>query len=105
MMSEAEDANETLFYIQDIFSSGDEDINKMLTNSLLHYAYLPIVVQALCAIKNKPALSLNTCLYVLTQTFRIVKFKEFTNLLFASLFHSHTPMVLHEILENIPKNP
>ena len=44
MMSDAEDSNETLFYIQDIFSSGDIDLNRMLTNSLLHYAYLPTVV-------------------------------------------------------------
>ena len=66
MMSDAEDSNETLFYIQDIFSSGDVDLNRMLTNSLLHYAYLPTVVQSLCVIKHKPQLSLNTCLYVLT---------------------------------------
>jgi hypothetical protein len=44
MMSDAEDANETLFYIQDIFSSVDPEINKMLCSALLHYAYLPTVV-------------------------------------------------------------
>lgn len=44
MMSDAEDSNETLFYIQDIFSSGDENINRMLSIALLHYAFLPTVV-------------------------------------------------------------
>lgn len=43
-MSDAEDSNETLFYIQDIFQSGDQNINRMLANALLHYAYLPTVV-------------------------------------------------------------
>ena len=44
MMNDAEDSNETLFYIQDIFASGDPNINQMLCNALLHYAYLPTVV-------------------------------------------------------------
>jgi len=65
MMSDSEDANETLFYIQDIFTSGDENINRMLGNALLHYAYMPIVVRSLCSMRLKPILSLNTCIYVL----------------------------------------
>ncbi len=64
-MSDSEDANETLFYIQDIFTSGDENINRMLGNALLHYAYMPIVVRSLCSMRLKPILSLNTCIYVL----------------------------------------
>ena len=64
-MSDSEDANETLFYIQDIFTSGDEIINRMLGNALLHYAYMPIVVRSLCSMRLKPILSLNTCIYVL----------------------------------------
>jgi hypothetical protein len=44
MMSDAEDANETLFYIQDIFQSNDSNITSILTNSLLHYAYYPVLV-------------------------------------------------------------
>jgi hypothetical protein len=66
MMSDAEDANETLFYIQDIFQSNDSNITSILTNSLLHYAYYPVLVQSLCMLKSKPSLSLNTCLYMLT---------------------------------------
>lgn len=54
MMNDAEDTNETLFYVQDIFESGQEDLNKMLTNALLHYAFLPTVAQSLCVLKHKP---------------------------------------------------
>ena len=79
MMSDAEDANETLLYIQDIFQSGDLNINRMLANALLHYAYLPALVRSLCTISSSRSsqptvsLSLNTCLYVLIQTFRLIK--------------------------------
>lgn len=56
-------------------------------------------------IKYKPSLSLNTCLYVLTQTFRIVKNPEFTNLLFAALFLPNIPQVIQQSIDLIPKNP
>lgn len=104
-MSKAEDSNETLFYMQDIFSSSDTNLHKILANALLHYAYLPIIVQSLCVLNNKPQLSLNTCLYVLIQTFRIIKNKEFINTLFASLFFSHIPSKLFERMQSIPDSP
>lgn len=85
-MSETEDANETLFYIQDIYNAGDSKLSKMLTNALLTYAYLPCVVHSLCVISKCPMLQLNTCLYVLAQTFRIIKNKEFINILYSCLF-------------------
>ncbi|CDW90017.1 UNKNOWN [Stylonychia lemnae] len=105
MMSDAEDSNETLFYIQDIFASGDENINRALTNSLLHYAYLPTVVQSLFTLKHKPQLSLNTCLYVLTQTFRIIREQTFVNILFSALFLPKLPAKIQQYIEKIPKNP
>lgn len=66
MLSDAEDSNETLFYIQDIFQSGDANLNRILSNALLHYAYLPTVISSLCSLQSKPVLSLNTSLYVVT---------------------------------------
>ena len=95
MISEAEDSNETLFYIQDIFASGNSNINRMLANSLLYYAYLPTIVSSLCATSHKPQLSLNTCLYVLIQTFRIIKEESFNNILFAALFMQNLPAKIH----------
>jgi hypothetical protein len=77
----------------------------MLTNCLLHYAYLPTVVKSLCVLKHKPQLSLNTCLYVLTQTFRIIKNQEFSNLLFGALFLPYLPAKFITSMENLPKNP
>ena len=71
-----EDSNEILFFIQDIFQScrqSNPKIANMLSNALLNYAYLPVIVRSLCVMKLKPFLQLSTCLYILTQTFHIVK--------------------------------
>jgi hypothetical protein len=71
----------------------------MLSNALLHYSYLPLLVRSLCSLKLKPVLQLNTCLYLLTQTFRIIKEPTFLTVLFASLFASHLPKTLTPHLE------
>ena len=61
-------------------------IYNMLVNSLLNYAYFPAVIQSLCVLKCKPTLSISTCLYILYQTFNIIKEQEFCARLFESLF-------------------
>lgn len=95
MINETEDANETLFYIEDIFANGNKEVNKMLANALLSYAYLPCCVQSLCNLSKKPSISLNTSLYILTQTFKIIKsYSEFTNILFAALFSENLPKAI-----------
>jgi hypothetical protein len=54
----------------------------MLANALLNYAYLPVVVQSLCVLKLKPHLQISSCLYILTQSFHILKTKVFATTLF-----------------------
>lgn len=71
----------------------------MLANALLHYAYLPVLIRSLCSMKLKPLLSLNTCLYVLTQTFRIIKEPSILNVLFSALFSSTLSKRLLDQLE------
>jgi hypothetical protein len=72
----ADDSNELLLYISDLFATCKEtnsEVCNMLANALLNVAYLPVLVQSLCVLKiPKPALHLSTCLYVLTQTFHIL---------------------------------
>ncbi|CDW86068.1 UNKNOWN [Stylonychia lemnae] len=104
-MSDAEDANEMLFYIQDIFNIGDYKLNRILINTLLQYAFLPNVVKSLCDLQNAPTLSLNTSLYVLIQTFRIIKEKAFINLLFSALFLPNLPQEILDRVVNVPDAP
>jgi len=108
MITATEDSNEILFYIQDVLSAGDENINRMLRNSLLHYAYLPLVVRSLCSMRLKPLLTINTCLYVLTQTFRILQDSEFLGILYSTLFAPEVPRRVMEAIEpkdGVPENP
>ena len=70
VIKQVEDANETLFYLQDLFTVLQKNcpsMAKMLANALLNYAYLPVVVQSLCIFntKSKPLLSISSCIYTL----------------------------------------
>jgi len=71
----------------------------MLSSALLHYAYMPVLVRSLCSLKLKPLLNLNTCLYLLIQTFRILKEPFFLTLLYSSLFLPSIPKPLKDLLE------
>lgn len=99
MLSHTEDSNESLFYIQDIFDTGDPLLTRMLSSALLHYAYLPVLVRSLCSLRLNPLLSLNTCLYVLTQTFRILKEPKFLEVLFSALFSQQVPARVQQMVE------
>lgn len=73
-------------YIQDIFETGDLGINSVLSNALLNFAYRPSLVSSLVNMNGKPQFTLNTILYVLVQTFRIIKETSFIQPLFEVLF-------------------
>jgi hypothetical protein len=87
-----EDCNEVLYYVQDIFGSCPEKIVKCLINALLNYTYLPVVVQSLCVLKLRPHLQMSTCLFVLNQTFHIVKHATFITALFTSVLSPTIPV-------------
>jgi hypothetical protein len=59
-MRKASDINDTLYFISDLFGvmqeSGLKTLADMLTNALLNYAYLPVLVQSLCVLQLKPTL-------------------------------------------------
>jgi hypothetical protein len=57
VIKESEDANETLFYIEDLLETtkvSNPKVHKQLKNALLNYAYYPTVIQSLCSLKLKP---------------------------------------------------
>jgi hypothetical protein len=67
LLCDADDANELLLYIADIFNLSNPKYTKVLSNALLRYAYLPVLVKSLCIFSTKQQqLSLNTCIYTLT---------------------------------------
>lgn len=77
-----EDQNELLMYIVDILAieTLDEEIADMIMMSLLNIGYLPCLVNSLVDMKSGGKIkkfSLNTCIFILIQTFKI--FKESKN--------------------------
>ena len=97
-----EDGNEILFYVQDIFTTCKDRNNRvveMMANALLNYAYLPVVVQSLCVLKLKPHLQISSCLYILIQSFHILKEKQFCTTLFKAIFSSKVDQNLLQRIE------
>ena len=68
---------------------------ELLTNALLHYCYLPVVIPALVGATkshNAPNISISTALYVVTQTFKSIKSQQLHNALGLILVHNKIPM-------------
>ena len=103
VIKQAEDANETLFYLQDLLETTNRNnpqIYGQLKNAILNYAYYPTVIQSLCSLKLKPQLSISTCIYILQQTFHIVKDPGFCREIFSSIF---LPRIPQKVLMRIEK--
>lgn len=107
LLCDADDANELLFYISDIFNIENEKYSSMMSNSLLRYAYLPCLVKSLCVLTAKqPELSLNTCIYVLIQTFKLVTDKKTLEcLLKAMLSKELNPLVQETMITQGIRDP
>ena len=75
IQQEIEDANELLYYIQDLYQTINyEPYKEMLTSSLMQIFFAPVVVQSLTVFKIKPKLGIQICLYVLTMTLQVINF-------------------------------
>lgn len=88
----AEDLAALFEYLSDIYQQCalNETVIKLLTNSLLSYCYLPLVIPALVgtAHKAKNQIGIATALFVATQTFKQLKSKEVQNCV-AAILISH----------------
>ena len=71
-----EDGTELLEFIQDLYAVvvKYEPYHKMLTDCLLKILYVPVVLQSLCEFSVSPKLSIQTALFLLTQS--IMNFKD-----------------------------
>jgi hypothetical protein len=65
-MKSIDDAEELIYFVQDIFNVTDISCHKLIVDALINTFYGPFVISSL--FEPKPALQINTCLYLLTQT-------------------------------------
>lgn len=76
MFAWIEDQNEILMYISDVLEieTLSDDVKDVMVNCLLSIAYLPEVISSLVLINpSQKKRTLNTCIYILIQTFKIFK--------------------------------
>ncbi len=94
MVDDLQDAVEFLNELYEQCAS-NKTVVRMLTNALLHYCYLPLVIPALVGtIKgfNAPKLSISTALYMITLTFKQIKSQALHNALALILIHDKIPL-------------
>lgn len=79
---------------------------KLLTNALLHYCYLPVVIPALVGSTkglNAPNISISTALYIVTTTLKQIKSQSLHNAIALVLIHDRIPLGFKRQVQT--KNP
>jgi hypothetical protein len=85
MFSLMEDFQDLLDYIQEIFDINNRTVSEAMLNALLNYCYLPVVLGSLVCIESKPAISINTSLYILSHTFKNITYAPLVGVIAAGL--------------------
>lgn len=70
-----EDLEDSVEFVNELFEQCSENkvVRKLLTNALLHYCYLPVVIPALVGSTkdfNAPNISISTALFMITYSFK-----------------------------------
>lgn len=73
-----DDLQDTIEFLNELFEqcAMNKTVVKLLTNALLHYCYLPVVLPALVGASkaaNAPKISISTALFMVTMTFKQLK--------------------------------
>lgn len=98
-------------FLSDIYESCFQNttVMRLLTNSLLHYCYLPLVIPALVGTntRSQTQIGISTALLVTTLTFRCLKSSEIQNSIAAILLSNRIPLLFKKTLtqKNGPSDP
>lgn len=91
-----------IIYIQDIFSLGIDKINYVLTNCLMYYCVLPLIVSIIQS--NSLKISITLALYVLCLLFHYIKDENFINILYTLVFLPKRNKSLNKYIDNYPND-
>jgi len=92
-----------ILYFQDIFSLGNKRINLIITNTMFYYLILPILIQSV--VSNKPRISINVSLFILTLFFKYIKDNAFLNMIHSILFLANINRKLELYINECPNAP
>lgn len=70
LFQNVEDLQDMIEYIHEIFEINNLVVNALLSNALLHYCYLPMIVGSVVNVEMKPKISISTALIILILTFK-----------------------------------
>lgn len=89
-------------FFQEVFECDNRAVSDVLSNALLFYCYLPVVLGSIAS-ENKPIISINTAQFILIQTFSHIKYQPFVNTLVASLLLSKVPYQVKNAITVYPE--
>eukprot|EP00357_Protocruzia_adherens_P011453 CAMPEP_0115007838 /NCGR_PEP_ID=MMETSP0216-20121206/21487_1 /TAXON_ID=223996 /ORGANISM="Protocruzia adherens, Strain Boccale" /LENGTH=844 /DNA_ID=CAMNT_0002374995 /DNA_START=193 /DNA_END=2727 /DNA_ORIENTATION=+ len=96
------DQIDTLYYIQDIFALDIPELNDAISNALLSYAILPVLVGSICATEVRPVINITLAIFLLLQIYHCINYKPLLNTISATLL---CPKVKGNIVEYVKKMP
>lgn len=97
----AEELQDLLEYLQEVFECGNRPAAELLANALLFYCYFPVVLGSLAA-ETKPIISISTAQFVLIRTFHVCRFQPLVNSIVAALLLDRVPPAFLEAVDKYP---
>ncbi len=73
-----------------MFECDNRRVSDLLSNALLYYTYLPLVVGSIVS-ESKPIISISTAEFILIQTLRQIKYSPFINTIVGALLLDRIP--------------
>jgi hypothetical protein len=103
LYASVEEMQDMMDYFQEVYDCDNRAVSDLLTNALLHYCYLPVVLGSL-ATENRPILSISTAQFILIQTFARFRYQPLVNTLVGALLLERIPRSIKKAIEHYPES-
>jgi hypothetical protein len=101
-----EDVSDKLLYIQDILTLDIVQINKIMLNSLMYYAIMPLLICNICMPSKKTYyVNVNSSLFFLNQIFDANQYESFQNIIVIIMLLQKVPQYILTYSEELPRAP
>ncbi|TNV84769.1 hypothetical protein FGO68_gene16079 [Halteria grandinella] len=97
-----EEMQDQLEYLQEVFECDNRIVSDLLSNALLHYCYLPVVLGSLAS-EQKPLISISTAEFILIRTLHHIKYQPFVNTIVGALLLDKIPANIMRGIEVYPE--
>jgi len=97
----AEELQDLLEYLQEVFDCDNQLVGDLLTNALLFYCYFPVVLGSLAA-ETKPIISISTAQFVLMRSFAIFRYQPLVNSIVGALLLDRVPECFLTAIDKYP---